>query len=135
MKCEYNEEDDERSELLPLGIEMSTLKPSSLPFIKEEIKNEPDCHSSQLKLESTIESALHSIIKPEKTSNAPDSGVCEELHFKEELCFDESSIDVSENKIQFGQNFTNEIHKNVYIPVMNDQIMDTKFLNNESISL
>nr|CAD7433066.1 unnamed protein product [Timema monikensis] len=94
--------------------------------------NEPDCDSTQLKLESTIESILHSIIKPEKTSTEPASGVCEELRFKEELCFDESSTDVSENnKIQFGQNFINEIHKNVYLSVMDDQIMDTTFLNNE----
>nr|CAD7205608.1 unnamed protein product [Timema douglasi] len=97
MKCECNEEDNERSEPLPLAIEVSTLS-SSLPFIKEEIKNELDCHATQVKLESTIESVLHSFIKPEKTSNAPASGVCEELRFKEELCFDESSIDVSENK-------------------------------------
>nr|CAD7264875.1 unnamed protein product [Timema shepardi] len=51
-------------------------------------QNEPDCHENQLKLESTIGSVLHSIIKP-------GSDVCEELGFKEELCFDESSIDVT----------------------------------------
>nr|CAD7606438.1 unnamed protein product [Timema genevievae] len=163
MKCEYNEEDNERSEILPLSIAVSTLKPSSLSFIKEEIKNahrtcsarftcleeeregsladmasseartlaqlngvsaaecfsgievqsyrvsrgpyrvnmgrlglekknEPDCHANQLKLESTIEPILHYIIKPEITSKSPAIGGCEELDFKEELCFDESSI-------------------------------------------
>nr|CAD7454432.1 unnamed protein product [Timema tahoe] len=93
MKCEYNEEDNERSDLLPLSIAESTLKPSSLPFIKEEIKNEPDYHATQLKLECTIDSVLHSVIKPEKTSNTPAGSVCEEISFKEELCFDESSND------------------------------------------
>nr|CAD7464070.1 unnamed protein product [Timema tahoe] len=64
--------------------------------------NEPDYHAIQVKLESTIEPVLQSIVKP-------DSGVFEELDFKEELCFDESSINVSEkNKIELGQNFNNE---------------------------
>nr|CAD7415025.1 unnamed protein product [Timema poppensis] len=39
MKCEYIEEDEKMSELLPLGIAVSTLEPLSLPFIKEEIKS------------------------------------------------------------------------------------------------
>nr|CAD7261009.1 unnamed protein product [Timema shepardi] len=39
MKCEYIEEDKKMSELLPLGIAVSTLEPLSLPFIKEEIKS------------------------------------------------------------------------------------------------
>nr|CAD7433065.1 unnamed protein product [Timema monikensis] len=87
--------------------------------------NEPDCHSTQLKLESTIESVLHSFIKPA-------SDVCKEPGFKEELCFEESSIDVSEdNKKLFRQNFHSEIHKNVEFLVMNDRITDTTLINNE----
>nr|CAD7431670.1 unnamed protein product [Timema monikensis] len=58
-----------------------------------EWKNEPDCHGTQLKLESTIEFVLDSIIKPETNSIEPASGVCEKPGFKEELCFEESSID------------------------------------------
>nr|CAD7204671.1 unnamed protein product [Timema douglasi] len=91
--------------------------PTLTPQNRKSI-NEPDCHSTQLKLESTIESILHSLIKPEKTSNAPASDVCEELRFKEELCFDEISIDVSENNnIRFGQSFPNIIHKNGTSPL------------------
>ncbi|CAG2054658.1 unnamed protein product, partial [Timema podura] len=214
MKCEYNEEDNERSEIFSLSIAVSTLKPSSLPFIKEEIKvecrydritknssrnrsrgstlingvqnctckqrhmgewemgrgvkkgtdhiptspppprfqnnkalkleisvrkkvkftimNQIAMHT-QLKLESTIEPILHYIIKPEITSKSPAIGGCEELDVKEEMCFDESSINVSENnKIGLRQNFNNENHKNVEFHVMDDQIMDTTFLNNET---
>nr|CAD7461160.1 unnamed protein product [Timema tahoe] len=90
MKCEDTEEDNGRS---MFWFPNSALGHLSFPFIKEEIKNEPDCYATQLKLESTNESVLHSIIKPETTSNAPASGVCEQLGFKEELCFDESFID------------------------------------------
>nr|CAD7264874.1 unnamed protein product [Timema shepardi] len=93
IKCEDIEEDDDKSRLLPLSNAVPTLKPSSLPFIKEEIKNELDCHATLIKLERTIESVLHSIIKPETTSVASASDVCEEPGFKEELHFKESSID------------------------------------------
>nr|CAD7461158.1 unnamed protein product [Timema tahoe] len=104
MKCEDTEEDNGRS---MFWFPNSALGHLSFPFIKEEIKNEPDCYATQLKLESTNESLLYSIIKPEKTSNAPASGVCEQLGFKEELCFDESFIDDTENKImEFSHNST-----------------------------
>nr|CAD7431669.1 unnamed protein product [Timema monikensis] len=229
MKCEDIEEDNDKSEILHLSTALSTLDPSSLPTIKEEIKgttegggsmsylpfalnqiasqllihcsaitnhwsqtvlaledrvavlqisveswpcqlsnrvqrnrlrnrqrsspmviqplncvwqltlcnmwdwerNEPDCHGTQLKLECPFEFELNYIIKPETNSNEPAGDVCEEPGFKEELCFEESSIDISENnKIGLRQNLTNEIDKNIF---MGGQIMDTTFLKNEII--
>nr|CAD7431667.1 unnamed protein product [Timema monikensis] len=56
-------------------------------------QNEPDCNGTQLKLESTIEFVLNSILKPETNSNEPARDVCEEPGFKEELFFEEKSID------------------------------------------
>nr|CAD7264194.1 unnamed protein product [Timema shepardi] len=75
--------------------------------------NEPDCYATQLLLENTNESIVHTILKPEKTSNVPSTAVCEENIIKDELCFDESSIDVKENTIiNLSQNITNVLQIN-----------------------
>nr|CAD7409972.1 unnamed protein product [Timema cristinae] len=75
--------------------------------------NEPDCYATQLLLENTNEFIVHTILKPEKTSNVPSTALCEEHIIKDELCFDESSIDVKENTIiKLSQNLTNELQIN-----------------------
>nr|CAD7444582.1 unnamed protein product [Timema bartmani] len=130
MKGEYIEEDNEMSEQFLSGTAVSTLNPLCLHIIKEEIKNELDCYGTQFKLESTNDSLVHSVIKQEIKSNPSASGLCEELGVKEELCFDESSIDVSENKIiGLSQNVTNETNRIEGFQEKGDQLKETTFLN------
>nr|CAD7593659.1 unnamed protein product [Timema genevievae] len=47
--------------------------------------NEPDCYATQLLLENTNESLVHTILKTEKTSDVPSTAVCEEHIIKDEL--------------------------------------------------
>ncbi|CAG2056793.1 unnamed protein product [Timema podura] len=130
MKGEYIEEDNEMSEQLLSGTAVLTSNPLCLHIIKEEIKNELDCYGTQLKLESTNDSLVHSVIKKEIKSNPSASSLCEDLGVKEELCFDESSIDVSENKIiRLSQNVTNETNRIEGFQEKGDQLKETTFLN------
>nr|CAD7202555.1 unnamed protein product [Timema douglasi] len=99
-----------------------------------QLKNETESHATQHILESNNEAVVHYIIKPETPSIIPASGVCGELELKEELCIDESSIIVSENKIKaFIENFTNEINKNVEFQAKDEQLIHTSFLYKETI--
>ncbi|CAG2063479.1 unnamed protein product, partial [Timema podura] len=130
MNCEDIEEDNERSKLLASNFAVSTLSPLSFPLIKEEIKNEPDYYATEIKLENTYESIVHSSINPDKTSNSPSNGVCEKPGFKEELCFGESAVYVKENKIMgSGQNMTN---KNLGFQGNDDELKEATFLNIDS---
>nr|CAD7407097.1 unnamed protein product [Timema poppensis] len=77
------------------------------------VRNELDCYATQHQLESNRPSLIHTIMKPEQDNNVPAPDVCGEHSFKEEMCFDQSSFDVSENNIiEFGQFFTEESKKN-----------------------
>nr|CAD7199001.1 unnamed protein product [Timema douglasi] len=102
--------------------------------IRVFMRNEPDCHATQHNIQgSNNEAVVHYIIKPETTSIVPASGVCGELEPKEELCFDEKSIIISENKIKaFSENFTNEINKNVEFQEKDDQLIQGQGLLSKS---
>nr|CAD7449083.1 unnamed protein product [Timema bartmani] len=77
-----------------------------------DVANELDCYATQHQLESNRPSLIHTLIKPEQDNNVPASDVCVEHSFKEEMCFDQSSLDVSENNVIECQFFTDESKKN-----------------------